>query len=137
LGAVGSIGPEEIDVTWRVWIIPVVIVALSFAGLVGAKQISLPTLTYMFDKEFGGKTATAKLTVDGVRCYGTANALREHIAGLPGLVSMVAYGGRHRVDLQYDPQRLAPGQITDAIERPVSTRQGPMAFFKVVSAEVK
>jgi copper chaperone CopZ len=124
-------------VTWKVWIIPIVIVALSFAGLMGAKQISLPTLTYMFDKDFGGRAATAKLTVDGVRCYGTANALREHIAGLPGLVSMVAYGGRHRVDLQYDPERLGLDQITEAIARPISTRQGPMAFFKVVSAEVK
>jgi len=123
-------------VTWKAWIIPVVIVALSFAGLLGAKQITLPTLTYMFDKEFRGETATAKLTVDGVRCYGTANALREHIASLPGLVSMVAYGGRHRVDLQYDPRRLMPEQITESIERPVSTPQGPMAFFKVVSVDV-
>jgi hypothetical protein len=124
-------------VTWKVWIIPVVIVALSFAGFMGAKRISVPTLTFIFDKEFRGETATAKLTVDGVRCYGTADALREHIAGLSGLVSMVAYGGRHRVDLRYDPRRVAPDQITESIERPVSTPQGPTAFFKVVGVDVK
>ena len=122
--------------TWKVWIIPVVIVALSIVGVLGAKKISLPTLTFIFDKEFKGQVATAKLTVDGVRCYGTADALREHIAGLPGLISMVAYGGRHRVVLEFDPSRLRPGEIAQAIERPVQTRQGPMAFFKVLAAEI-
>lgn len=123
--------------TWKVWIIPAVIVALSFAGVLGAKQISLPTLTHIFDKSFKGETKTANLTVDGVRCYGTANALRQHIESLPGLVSMVAYGGRHRIVLEYDPAKTNPDQIALAIERPVMTRQGPMAFFKVLSSEVK
>jgi len=122
-------------VTWKVWIIPVVIVALSFAGVLGAKKISLPTLTYIFDKEFEGKAATANLTIDGVRCYGTANALREHISKTPGLVSMVAYGGRHRVVLEYDPGKLDAERIRSAIERPVMTRQGPMEFFKVLASD--
>ena len=121
--------------TWKVWIIPLVIVALSFAGVLGAKKISLPTLTFIFDKEFHGKTATAKLTVDGVRCYGTASALREHISTVPGLVSMVAYGGRHRVVLEYDPQRVTLDQITRSIESPIMTRQGPMEFFTVMASD--
>jgi hypothetical protein len=121
--------------SWRVWTIPVVIVGLSIAGVTGAKHISLPTLTYIFDKSFQGEAATANMTVGGVRCYGTANALREHIAALPGLVSMVAYGGRHRVVLEYDPQKVAPDEITRAIERPIMTRQGPVAFFKVLAIE--
>ena len=123
--------------TWKVWIIPAVIVALSFGGVLGAKKISLPTLTYIFDKSFEGEASTANLTVEGVRCYGTANAFRQHVESLPGLVSMVAYGGRHRVVLEYDPGKTNPNQIALAIERPVMTRQGPMAFFKVVSTEVK
>lgn len=123
--------------TWKVWIIPVVIVALSFCGVLGAKKISLPTLTYIFDKNFSGAASTASLTVEGVRCRGTANALRQHIENLPGLVSMVAYGGRHRVVLQYDSSKTNPNQIALAIERPVMTRQGPMPFFKVLSAEAE
>ncbi len=125
------------NVTWKVWIIPIVIVALSFAAVIGAKKISLPTLTYMFDRNFKGDTSTAKLTVDGVQCYGTANALREHIAGLPGLISLVAYGGRHRVVLEYDPQRVTPQEIAQAIENPIMTRQGPMSFFKILSTELE
>jgi hypothetical protein len=50
---------------------------------------------------------------------------------------MVAYGGRHRIELRYDPARLVPSQITEAIERPIMTRQGPMAFFKVLSTDVR
>lgn len=121
--------------TWKVWIIPVVIVALAFGGVMGAKKISLPTLTFIFDKDFHGKAATAKLTVDGVRCFGTSNALREHIAATPGLVSMVAYGGRHRVVLEYDPTKLSLDDIRAAIDRPLTTRQGPMEFFKVIASD--
>jgi hypothetical protein len=126
---------EEAVLTWKVWIIPAVIVALAFGGVVGAKKISLPTLTFIFDKDFKGHVATAKLTVDGVHCYGTASAFQQHIASLPGLVSMVAYGGRQRVVLEYDPAVTTPSEITAAIERPVMTRQGPVAFFKVLAAE--
>jgi len=124
-------------VTWKVWLIPTVIIALAFAGVIGAKKISLPTLTYMFDKNFKGESSTARLTVDGVRCVGTANAFREHVSGLPGLVSMVAYGGRHRVVLEYDPQRVTLEDITSAIDKPVMTLQGAIPFFRVVSATVE
>ena len=127
----------EICVTKKVWIIPAAIVILAICGVVGASKISLPTLTYIYDKEFKGKSTTAKFTVDGVKCYGTANILREHIEQLPGLVSLVAYGGRHRIVLEYDPQKIGPDQITTAIEQPITTRQGPMAYFKVVSTEVQ
>jgi hypothetical protein len=123
--------------TWRVWIIPAAIVALSFAGVLGAKQISLPTLTYIFDKHFEGRTDTANLTIEGVRCYGTANALRQHIGDLPGLVSMVAYAGRHRIVLEYDPAKTNPNQIALAIERPFMTPQGPIPLFRVLSTQVE
>ena len=123
--------------TWKVWFIPVVIVALAFAGVIGAKKISLPTMTYMFDKNFDGKSSTARLTVDGVQCVGTATAFREHISGVPGLISMIAYGGRHRVVLEYDPQRVTLEEITSAIDKPVITLQGAIPFFKVVSATVE
>ncbi len=123
--------------TRKAWIIPAVIVVLSISGMLGASKISLPTLTYIYDKEFTGEAATAKFTVDGVKCYGTANFLREHIEMVPGLVSLVAYGGRHRIVLQYDPQKVTPAQITAAIEQPVMTRNGPTAFFKVFAVDVK
>ena len=123
--------------TRKVWIIPGVLIILSISGVLGASKISLPTLTYVYDKEFTGESAMATFTVDGVKCYGTANFLREHIAQLPGLVSLIAYGGRHRIVLQYDPQKVTPDQITAAIEQSVMTRQGPMAFFKVLAVDVK
>jgi hypothetical protein len=120
--------------TWKVWFIPVVIAALAFAGVIGSKKISLPTLTYVFDRNFKGESSTAGLTVEGVRCVGTADALRQHISGLPGLVGMVAYAGKHRVVVEYDPRRVTLGEITSTIDRPVMTRQGAIPFFRVVKS---
>jgi len=121
--------------TWKVWFIPIVIGALAVGGVMGSKKISLPTLTYTFDKDFKGEAATAKLTVDGVRCVGTANAFRQHITGVPGILSMVAYGGRHRVVLDFDPKRVTLEEITSAIDKPVMTLQGEIPFFRVVSSQ--
>ena len=121
----------------KVWIIPAVITILSAAGMLSASKISLPTLTYIYDGSFKGESATANLTVDGVKCYGTSDLLRRHIEQVPGLVSLVAYGGRHRVTLRYDPEKTSSEQLVAAVEQPIMTKDGPMAYFKVVSAETK
>ena len=123
--------------TRRVFIVPAVIVLLTVAGVVGAKYISVPTLTHVFNDDPAGSTATAVLTVDGVGCYGMADFLRQHIESVPGLVSMVAYGGKHRVVIEYSPQALDLEDIISAIEEPVLTDDGPMQYFQVVSHEIK
>lgn len=117
----------------RVWTIPVVIAVFAVAGLVGSRHISLPTLTFVYDADYAGRKATADFTIEGVHCYGTANALRKHIAGLPGLVSLIAYGGRRRVVIEYDPQQTSLEAMRQAIEAPVMTRNGPMRVFRVIS----
>lgn len=121
--------------TKRVWVVPAVVVLLTVVGVVGAGFISVPTFSHVFDPGFAGETETAVLTVEGVRCYGTADFLREHIAGVPGLVSMVAYAGRHRVVIEYSPRAVAIDDIIAAIEEPVLTDNGRMRYFSVVSHE--
>ena len=121
--------------TGRVYIIPVVIAALAALGVIGAGYISVPTLTHQFDPDHDGETETAVLIVEGVRCYGMADFLREHIETLPGLVSMVAYGGKHRVVIEYSPQVVDVEAIIAAIEEPVATDDGKMQYFDVVSRE--
>jgi hypothetical protein len=123
--------------TKKVWIIPAVIAVLSAAGMLGASKISLPTLTHIYDGNFKGDAATADLVVDGVKCYGTSDLLRRHIEQVPGLVSLVAYGGRHRVVLRYDPGKTGPRELAAAIEQPIMTKDGPQAYFKVTSAQTK
>jgi hypothetical protein len=119
--------------TGRVFIIPAVIAALTVAGVVGAGYINVPTLSHVFDPAFDGETATAELIVEGVRCYGTADYLREHIEHLPGLVSMVAYAGKHRVVVEYSEQAVSLDTIIAEIERPVQTEDGLIQYFDVVS----
>ena len=123
--------------TRRVWLVPAVITILSISGLLGAGRISVPTLTFVYDDGFRGQTASAEFIVEGVRCYGTANLLRKQIETVPGIISMIAYGGRHRVTVEYDPARTGPQDILDSIERPLMTANGPMEWFKVISSRTK
>ena len=124
---------ESLKVTWKVWLVPAVIILMTIAGIQGSRYLSLPTLAFTYIEEHGGKTATVDLIVHGVRCYGTANLLRQHMAKLPGIVSLVAYASRHRVVIEYDPTLTSPDQIKRAIEAPIMTRRGPIPVFKVGS----
>ncbi|MGD9400833.1 MAG: hypothetical protein PVF95_01060 [bacterium] len=123
--------------TARVWVVPAVVASLAVAGLLGASLISVPTLTHSFDPGFEGERATTVLTVDGVRCWGTADFLREHIEHVPGLVSMVAYAGKHRVVIVYSPGAVDVEEIISEIERPIETDDGNLMFFDVISSEAK
>ena len=120
-------------VTARAYIIPAVIAALAVAGVVGANYINVPSLSHVFDADHRGETATTELVVEGVRCSGMADFLREHIETLPGLVSMVAYAGKHRVVIEYSPETVEVEEIVARIEAPVETEEGPVQYFEVTS----
>lgn len=119
--------------SWRLWLVPAVLAVMTIAGTKGARYLSVPTLTYIYSEIHKGKVARIDLTVEGVRCYGTANLLRQHIAAHPGLVSLVAYGSKHRVVIEFDPNLTDAERICKAIEAPVETRRGPIPFFRVIS----
>ncbi len=118
---------------WKIWLVPAVIILMTIAGTQGARYLSLPTLTFTYIEDYEGRTATVDLIVRGVRCYGTANLLRHHIAKVPGVVSLVAYASKHRVVIEYDPILVSPHAIKRAIETPIVTRRGPIPIFKVGS----
>lgn len=121
--------------SWRLWLVPAVLGIMALAGTRGARHLSVPTLTYAYTEVHGAKTAKVDIVVDGVRCYGTANLLKQHIASHPGLVSLVAYGSRHRVVIEFDPTMTNAEAICKAIEAPVQTKRGPVPFFRVVSVK--
>jgi copper chaperone CopZ len=119
----------------RVYVVPALVAALAVGGVLGAAYINVPTLTHIYDADPAGATATAVFTVEGVKCHGTADYLREHIESLPGLVSMVAYAGKHRVVIEYSPSALDIETIIKAIEAPISVEGEEVAYFKVVNYE--
>jgi len=118
----------------RAYMIPAVLAILTVAGVLGASFISVPTLTYVYDEGFSGETQKVVLIVEGVRCRGTAVFLREHMESVPGLVSLVAYAGKHRVVIEYAPQAVKVDEIISAIEKPIVTDDGLMEFFRVTSS---
>ena len=92
------------------------IVLLTFAGVLGARAVRIPTLTFRYAESVKGEVAHAAFTVRGLHCYGTADYLREHIESLPGLVSIVVYAGRRQVDIYYQSDETSPEQIISAFE---------------------
>jgi hypothetical protein len=121
--------------TRKVWIIPALVAVLTLSGILGARVIRIPTLTFRYDVNPEGEVAHVTLFVQGVRCYGTANFLREHIEPLPGLVNIVVYAGKKQVEVYYQSDQTNREQIISRIESPVMTKTGPMRFYKVVSWE--
>lgn len=121
--------------TRKVWIIPAVIAVLTLAGVLGARVVRIPTLTFRYAESVEGEVAHTTFTVQGIRCYGTAEYLRKHIESLPGLVSIVVYAGRRQVDIYYQTDETDPERIISAIECPMMTETGPVVFFKVLSSD--
>ncbi|MGQ9603475.1 MAG: hypothetical protein ACUVUU_04630 [bacterium] len=117
--------------SWRLWIVPSVLALMAISGVRGAKHISVPTLTYTNDQVHVGKIAKVDLIVEGVRCYGTANLLRQHLATHPGIVSLVAYGSKQRIVIEFDPSLTDANAISEAIESPVVTKRGPIRFLRI------
>ncbi len=128
-----QIGRRWIGMSWRLWIVPAVLALMTIVGTRGAKHLSVPTLSYTYSESHKGKVAKVDLIVEGVRCYGTANVLRQHIASHPGIVSLVAYGSRHRVVIEFDPDVTDVEGICRAIEAPILTKRGPIRFFRIAS----
>ncbi len=105
--------------------------------MLGARVITIPTLAFTYDGVYTGESQRAIFTVSGVRCYGTANYLREHIQSVPGLVGFVAYAGKRRVVVDYDRTKTSAEDIVQAIEAPTMTKAGPKSFYEVLSWEVQ
>jgi hypothetical protein len=124
---------EGESLTKKVWIIPSIVALLAVSGVLGARLISVPTLTFTYDEAYEGRSERAILTVRGLKCYGTADYLRQHIASVPGLVAIVAYAGKHRVVVDYDATKTGVEEIIRAIEAPIATKAGPQSFYKVLS----
>jgi len=117
----------------RLWIVPAVLILMTIVGIKGAKHLSVPTLSYTYSGSHRGRIAKVDLVVEGVRCYGTANILRQHLASHPGIISLVAYGSKHRVVIEFDPDVTGVERICKAIEAPILTKQGPIRFFRIAS----
>lgn len=102
-----------------VWIIPLLIVAITALSLIGARAFTIPSVTIDFQASPGSPPAVVGLLMDGVRCVDTAAQAGSSLAGVAGVVRFVAFASRNQVEVTFDPRQCSIEEIVGALEGPV------------------
>lgn len=102
------------------WIIPVLVVACTAAGIGGSRLLVAPSLEHTFAAAAPGmETRTARLVVEGVKCVDTAERAAAQLKDVDGVLACTAFASRARLDVTYDPARTNAEAIREALEAPV------------------
>ncbi len=115
----GSIGVNQ-PKKKLVWLPTLIVAILLVIGLFLGKQFELPTVNIFWgdglEKEYS-ETFTMDNLRD-VKCYGSSMSFVEQMKQVPGVIGAATYVDRHRVKVLYDPQRIEPAEIKEAIFNP-------------------
>jgi ferredoxin/copper chaperone CopZ len=102
------------------WLIPILIVMGTLAGVYGSRLIHIPSAEMVFNEEKSGtKISRAVFIVDGVTCRDTALSVMNNLKTVEGVHSVVAYASHNRIDVAFDPEITAPVLIGQSMEDPV------------------
>lgn len=102
------------------WLVPVLVVLFAALGVGGARVLMAPSVTRAYAAAApDAATRTTTLVVKGVRCVDTAERAAKQLDGAPGVLRLVAYASRARLDVTYDPAATGVAEIVEAIEGPV------------------
>jgi copper chaperone CopZ len=121
------------------WIIPLLVVACTAAGVGGSRLLVAPSLVHTFAQ--AGPTAdarTAQMVVEGVKCVDTAERAAAQLKDVDGVLKCVAYASRARLDVTYDPARTSAAAIREALEAPVlipATGEYLFGLYQVVELD--
>jgi len=133
LGMGASFGP-----VWPSWMLPVILITLTTAGVAGGRAFALPSYSHAYGPAGSGARASSTLVVQGVRCVDTAATAARQLDGLPGVVSLVAYASRNQLKVEYDPALVGLDDISAALEAPVhDPATGEYLFHVFEVLEVK
>lgn len=114
------------------WIIPVIIVAMTLAGVQGSKYIRIPSAEMTVSAEKSGtESVRGVFIVDGVLCRDTAINAMNNVKAVDGVLRITAYASHNRIDVEFDPNQTDPGQIRDALEGPVFMEDSGEFLFNV------
>jgi hypothetical protein len=123
------------------FIIPVLIVGLTIAGLNGTSLFRIPSAELVIkedDPEI--ETMRAVFIIDGVACRDLALTAMGNLSGLDGVYRGIAYASYNRIDVVYDPGLIDLAAIYEAFEDPVFVEDtGEFVFnmFKVLEVNGK
>jgi copper chaperone CopZ len=121
------------------WIIPVLVVVCTAAGIGGSRLLVAPSLVHTFaDAAPTADARTAQMVVEGVKCVDTAERAVAQLNELDGVLKCVAYAARARLDVTYDPARTSAPAIREALEAPVlvpATGEYLFGLYQVVELD--
>ena len=102
------------------WIVPILIIVLTLAGLIAAKHFAIPSAEVEFSKAPAGSHIQATImVVDGVRCVDTALTAIKTLKNTPGIIKVTAYASHNRLEILFNPEYTNTDQIKEAIEGPI------------------
>jgi len=100
--------------------LPVPVAAALLVGVRLAGPLTLPTATAtLADAGTLQRPLAATMTVEGVKCRGTANLFINRLKTFPGIGDVAAFAGTHRVKITFDGARITPQALKDSIDAPV------------------
>lgn len=121
------------------WIIPVLVVACTAAGLGGSRLLVAPSVVHTFAAAApGAATRTARMVVEGVKCVDTAERAVAQLKDVDGVLKCVAYASRARLEVTYDPARTSAAAMREALEAPVlvpATGEYLFGLYQVVELD--
>ena len=120
------------------WAVPALVVLFAALGIGGARLLAVPSVVRDYAPAGPGPRRTVVLVVDGVKCTDTAERAANQLKDAPGVVRLVAYASRNRLDVTFLPSVTDPAAIRAAIEGPVydeSSGEYLFGVYKVVEVD--
>ncbi len=114
------------------WIVPLLILLATVAGLSASRLFFIPSLTveYPVPAESPAKTTqVTKFIVDGIKCVTTARGAANALKSLPGVRKFEAYGSYNRVEIVFDPAQTNIGAIKEVMEGPIFDEKTQSIYF--------
>jgi hypothetical protein len=121
------------------WIIPLLVVVCTAAGVGGSRLLTAPSLARDYaDVAPGADSRTSVFVVEGVKCVDTAERAARQLEGLAGVQRLEAFASRARLEVTYDPALTGATAIRDALEAPVhdpSTGEYLFGLYTVIEMD--
>jgi hypothetical protein len=120
------------------WVVPALVVLFAVLGIGGARLLDIPSVVRDFAPAGSGPLRTTLLVVDGVKCVDTAERAANQFKEMPGVVRLVAYASRNRVEVTFRPGVTDVTKIKDAIEGPVydeTSKEYLFGVYRVVEVD--
>ena len=111
------------------WISPIATVILVAAGLSLGSLWELPTIDQKWADKETLKSAEVfeQAGLKNIKCFGSSSAFANQMRKVEGVMGVATYVKEHRIKVWYDPARLNPEKIQEAIFTPAKAAVRPIA----------